>query len=134
MFTTIAHIQLLVNSYDETIKFYTEKLGFVLIDDQPMPMMGESMRWVVIAPQKDTQTMVSVALATKEPTLNLVGKQGGSYPFLTLFTADIDNVFKTCLNNGVKIVKEISETPWGKDMVIEDLYGNQIYIVQEPKK
>jgi predicted enzyme related to lactoylglutathione lyase len=134
MFTTIAHIQLLVNNYDEAIKFYTEKLGFVLVDDQPMPMMGENMRWVVIAPQKDTQTMISVALATKEPTLSLVGKQGGGYPFLTLFTADIDTVFKSCTDNGVKIVKEISETPWGRDMVIEDLYGNQIYIVQEPKK
>jgi uncharacterized protein YndB with AHSA1/START domain/predicted enzyme related to lactoylglutathione lyase len=133
MFTTIAHIQLLVNSYDETIKFYTEKLGFVLVDDQPMPMMGENMRWVVIAPQKDNQTMISVALATKEPTLSLVGKQGGGYPFLTLFTADIDTVFKSCTDNGVKIAKEISQTPWGRDMVIEDLYGNQIYIVEVPK-
>jgi predicted enzyme related to lactoylglutathione lyase len=55
MFTSIAHVQLLVNSYDDAIKFYTDKLGFVLTDDQPMPMMGENMRWVVVSPTKDNQ-------------------------------------------------------------------------------
>jgi len=29
----IAHITLLVNDYDEAIQFYTEKLGFDLIED-----------------------------------------------------------------------------------------------------
>src|SRR5215204_3545490 len=32
---SIAHIALVVADYDEAIKFYTEKLGFELIEDTP---------------------------------------------------------------------------------------------------
>jgi len=31
----IAHIALVVKAYDEAIQFYTEKLGFTLIEDTP---------------------------------------------------------------------------------------------------
>jgi predicted enzyme related to lactoylglutathione lyase len=134
MITQIAHLQLLVNSYDDAIAFYIQKLGFVLVEDNPMPMMGENMRWVVISPTKDNQTMLSIALATKEPTLSLVGKQGGGYPFLTLFSDNMDADFASFEANGVEISRAIGNTPWGRDCVIQDLYGNQIYIVEVLKK
>jgi hypothetical protein len=64
----------------------------------------------------------------------LVGKQGGGYPYLTLFTDDIASAFESFKKNNVKITKDIGQTPWGTDCVIEDLYGNQIYIVEQPKR
>jgi catechol 2,3-dioxygenase-like lactoylglutathione lyase family enzyme len=32
---SIAHIALVVDDYDEAIRFYTEKLDFVLLEDTP---------------------------------------------------------------------------------------------------
>ena len=43
----IAHVTLVVNDYDEAIKFYTEKLYFKLIEDTKL---SETKRWVMIAP------------------------------------------------------------------------------------
>jgi predicted enzyme related to lactoylglutathione lyase len=133
MISNISHISLLVNNYDEAIVFYIDKLGFVVFSDSPMPEMGQDMRWVVISPKMDNQTMISLCMATKEPTTSLVGKQTGGYPLLTVFTDDIEDLLKVYIGKGVKIIKEIGHMPWGKDMIIEDLYGNQIYIVEEPK-
>ena len=44
---SIAHIALVVEDYDDAIKFYTEKLDFTLVEDTPQ---SETKRWVVVAP------------------------------------------------------------------------------------
>jgi catechol 2,3-dioxygenase-like lactoylglutathione lyase family enzyme len=41
----IAHITLLVNNYDEAIAFYTQKLGFTLIEDT---ILTPTKRWVLV--------------------------------------------------------------------------------------
>lgn len=43
MTQSIVHIALVVNDYDEAIRFYTEKLNFALIEDTPQ---SETKRWV----------------------------------------------------------------------------------------
>ncbi len=40
---SIAHIALVVDDYDEAIKFYTEKLDFTLLEDTAQ---SETKRWV----------------------------------------------------------------------------------------
>jgi catechol 2,3-dioxygenase-like lactoylglutathione lyase family enzyme len=44
MYQRIAHLALVVKDYDEAIQFYTEKLGFTLVEDTPL---SEVKRWVV---------------------------------------------------------------------------------------
>ena len=43
----IAHIALVVKDYDEAIQFYTQKLGFTLIEDTKL---SEEKRWVLVKP------------------------------------------------------------------------------------
>ena len=43
----MALVTLVVHDYDEAIRFYTEALGFTLVEDEPRP--GGS-RWVVVEP------------------------------------------------------------------------------------
>ena len=45
MSQTIGYIALLVRDYDEAIAFYTEKLGFTLVEDKPV----ENKRGVLVA-------------------------------------------------------------------------------------
>lgn len=43
----IALVALVVDDYDEAIRFYTEALGFRLAEDAPRP---DGSRWVVVEP------------------------------------------------------------------------------------
>jgi catechol 2,3-dioxygenase-like lactoylglutathione lyase family enzyme len=43
----IAYVAFLVREYDEAIAYFTEKLGFTLLEDTAM---GEGKRWVRVAP------------------------------------------------------------------------------------
>ncbi|HMK24816.1 MAG TPA: VOC family protein, partial [Chitinophagaceae bacterium] len=43
----IVHIALVVEDYDEAIQFYTQKLGFTLVEDTPQ---SETKRWVLVKP------------------------------------------------------------------------------------
>ena len=46
---TISHIALVVRDYDEAIAFFTEKLGFQLIEDSPSTdRTGNDKRWVLV--------------------------------------------------------------------------------------
>ena len=43
----IAHIAIVVDDYDRAIDYYTNTLGFELIEDSPR---GNGKRWVLVAP------------------------------------------------------------------------------------
>ena len=47
MATVIGHIALLVRDFDEAIAFFTERLGFDLLEDAAL---GAAKRWILVAP------------------------------------------------------------------------------------
>ena len=47
MLQTLGYVALVVRNYDEAIAFFTNSLGFELIDDTDR---GEGKRWVLVAP------------------------------------------------------------------------------------
>ncbi len=59
-------ISLLVADYDEAIQFYTQKLGFDLVEDSPQ---GDK-RWVVVRPQGATETALLLAKASNDQQNN----------------------------------------------------------------
>ncbi|HCL02024.1 MAG TPA: glyoxalase/bleomycin resistance/extradiol dioxygenase family protein, partial [Lachnoclostridium phytofermentans] len=61
MISTLGQVMVYVNNQDESVKFWTEKVGFTVISEEDN---GEGMRWIEIAPQKDSQT--SIVLHNKE--------------------------------------------------------------------
>ncbi|HAI83507.1 MAG TPA: hypothetical protein DCL43_07555, partial [Chitinophagaceae bacterium] len=62
----IAQITLTVNDYDEAIAFYTQKLGFLLLEDTPLT---PTKRWVRIAPASDSSCCLLLAKAVGEQQL-----------------------------------------------------------------
>lgn len=44
----IAYITVVVGDYDAAIRFYTEKLDFILVEDTPL---HEDKRWVLVQPR-----------------------------------------------------------------------------------
>ncbi len=54
---------LIVEDYDEAINFYTNMLGFVLIEDTKL---NDTKRWVVIAPSTNSEFKLLLAQPKNE--------------------------------------------------------------------
>ena len=56
---SLAQLAILVRDYDEAIAFYVGVLGFVLLEDTPLPQ--EKKRWVVVAPDRHAGARIVIA-------------------------------------------------------------------------
>lgn len=118
---SLAHIALVVNDYDEAIKFYTETLHFTLVENK---VMSADKRWVIVAPPGSNGTTLLLAKASNEGQQSRVGNQTGGRVFLFLYTDDISRDYQNLKNKNVTIVRELESQPHGKVLVFADLYGN----------
>jgi catechol 2,3-dioxygenase-like lactoylglutathione lyase family enzyme len=117
----IAHIALVVTDYDEAIKFYTEKLDFVLREDT---VLSETKRWVLIAPPGSNGCCLLLAKAANEEQKTRVGNQTGGRVFLFLYTDDFWRDYKKLQQSGVVFVREPCVERYGTVAVFKDLYNN----------
>jgi len=127
----IAHIALLVDDYDEAIRFYTEKLHFDLIEDTAL---SDTKRWVLVKPKGATECCLLLAKAVDDQQKNRVGNQTWGRVFLFLQTDDFWRDYHQMLTNGIRFVREPKAEEYGTVAVFEDLYGNLWDLVEaEPK-
>lgn len=114
-------LALVVRDYDEAIAFYTQKLGFELLEDT---ILSKTKRWVVVKPKGQGGCRLLLAKAANAEQHNAIGNQTGGRVFLFLHTDDIERDYQNLKAADVKIVREPSKEPFGKVLVFEDLYGN----------
>jgi catechol 2,3-dioxygenase-like lactoylglutathione lyase family enzyme len=117
----LVHIALVVNDYDKAIDFYTNKLGFKLLEDT---VLSDTKRWVIVSPNSENSCQILLAKAVGNQQTTRIGNQTGGRVFLFLQTDDIWHDYKQYLKNGVKFVQKPSEETYGTVAVFEDLYGN----------
>jgi catechol 2,3-dioxygenase-like lactoylglutathione lyase family enzyme len=123
----LAHVALVVEDYDEAITFYTQKLGFILVEDEPL---SETKRWVLISPDGNNGCCLLLAKAANEAQRRSIGNQAGGRVFLFLHTDDFERDYNNLLQHEVKIVRQPAVEPWGRVAVFEDLYGNLWDLIQ----
>ena len=128
MYQHRAHIALVVTNYDEAIKFYTEKLNFVLLEDIKL---SETKRWVKVAPPGNGQCCLLLAQAATEEQKSRVGNQTGGRVFLFLYTDDFWRDYNAMIEKKINFVRQPVKEPYGTVAVFEDLYGN-LWDVIEP--
>ena len=117
----LAHIAIVINDYDEAIKFYTEKLHFDLIEDT---QLSETKRWVLVRPKGGDSCCLLLAKAANEEQLSRVGNQTGGRVFLFLHTDNFERDYQNLLDNEIEIVRQPSKEEYGTVAVFKDLYGN----------
>ena len=117
----IIHMALVVADYDEAITYYTEKIGFELIEDT---VLSETKRWVLIRPKGTEGACLLLAKAANEEQKTRVGNQTGGRVFLFLQTDDFWGNYKTMQDKGVVFVREPLKEEYGTVAVFKDLYGN----------
>lgn len=125
---SIAHVALVVRDYDEAITFFTQKLGFVVVEDRYQP--AQDKRWVVVAPAGSPGTSLLLARASSQGQESCVGNQTGGRVFLFLSTDDFWRDYRGMVDRGVPFVRPPSEEPYGTVAVFEDLYGNRWDLIQ----
>ena len=121
-------VSVLVLDQDAAIEFYTGKLGFEMVEDKAF---GES-RWVTITPSKKQDLTLALELAATDVDKAVVGKQAGSHALLALDTSDCLADYHHMKALGVRFLSEPQSGPWGTGVQFEDLYGNKLFLSQEP--
>jgi catechol 2,3-dioxygenase-like lactoylglutathione lyase family enzyme len=124
---SLAHVTFLVRDYDEALSFFTESLGFRLVEDSPLP---GGKRWVVIAPPGSNGSSLLLAQAATPEQLEQVGKQAAGRVFLFLHTDDFWRDHRLMQAANVKFLEPAREESYGIVAVFEDLYGNKWDLVQ----
>ncbi|MEI8305436.1 MAG: VOC family protein [Chloroflexales bacterium] len=125
---SIIHIALIVRDYDEAIAFYTEKLGFTLLEDTEQPEQAK--RWVVVAPPGGSGTTLLLARAVTPEQEAFIGNQAGGRVFLFLRTDDFWRDYPAMLAAGITFVRAPKQAEYGTVAVFADLYGNRWDLVE----
>ena len=123
---TLSKLFLLVDDYDEAITFYTQKLGFLVLEDTLFP----DNHWVVLVPNKSAQLGIALTKAETKPQKMAVGKQAGDGVFYILSTDNFDQQYEHMLKQGVNFLEQPRNEPYGKVVIFEDLYGNKIDLIE----
>jgi catechol 2,3-dioxygenase-like lactoylglutathione lyase family enzyme len=124
---SLIHIALIVRDYDEAIAFYTERMGFTLVEDSDQPDQGK--RWVLIAPPGGGTLLLLARAATPEQAAR-IGDQTAGRVFLFLRTDDIWRDYHAWRARGVTVVREPQRMAYGVVAVFADLYGNRWDLIE----
>ncbi|MEV4230864.1 VOC family protein [Streptomyces bobili] len=124
----IALVTLVVDDYDEAIRFYTEAVGFRLVEDEARP---DGSRWVVVRPGgRQEGTGLLLARAKGDSQCSRVGDQTGGRVGFFLHTADFAGDHARMSAAGVTFLEEPRHESYGSVAVFRDLYGNRWDLLQ----
>ncbi|MFG3191486.1 VOC family protein [Streptomyces omiyaensis] len=130
---SIALVTLVVRDHDEAIAFYTDALGFELVEDTDR---GNGARWVVVRPRGAGgvggigNAGLLLARAKNEDEEAAIGHQSGGRVAFFLHTEDFARDHARMTEAGVKFLEEPRHEPYGSVAVFEDLYGNRWDLLQ----
>ncbi|GAM73769.1 glyoxalase family protein [Vibrio ishigakensis] len=126
--SSIGSVALLVKDYEQALNFYIEKLDFVVVED----LESEMGRWLLIAPNKTTQTRVQLLKASEQDQA-VVGRQAGSSVLMIFETEDFWSDYEKFKQRNVVFLEEPRVEPYGTVVIFEDLYGNKFDLIQPTK-
>ena len=127
MINILGQVMVYVYNQDEAVKFWTEKVGFTVISEEDN---GEGMRWIEVAPQKDSET--TIVLHNKEVIEKMNSGINLGTPSLLFFTKDIEKLYIKLTNNNVT-VGEIMDMPTGKTFNFADSEENYFAVIEKIK-
>ena len=129
----IEHAALIVDNYDDAIRFFVDALGFDLVEDSPATANdGRPKRWVVVRPPH-AQTGLLLAQADGERQVDAIGHQYGGRVGLFLRVDDFDAARRRMLDHGVEFVTQPRDEPYGRVAVFLDLAGNRWDLLGPPR-
>lgn len=115
-------ITVVVDDYDTAIDYYTNALGFSLVEDTKM---SETKRWVVVAPDPNNGAALLLAQANSPEQSAAIGNQSGGRVMFFLYTDDFDRDYAHMARHNVAFIEVPRLEDFGKVVVFADKYGNK---------
>lgn len=128
MTQTLAAITYLVADYDEAIDWFTQALGFTLLEDT---YLGDGKRWVRVAPSS-AGTCFLLAKASDPNQKLAIGNAAGGRVAYFLYTDDFAPTHAHMIASGIHFRESPRQEAYGTVAVFEDMYGNGWDLI-EPK-
>lgn len=125
MINKLGQVMLYVNNQDDSVAFWTEKVGFHVIAEENN---GQGFRWIEIAPEKDSAT--SIILHNKEFVAKMNPGMNLGTPSLMFFTDKFEELYSDLSNKGVK-VGEIVNMPAGRVFNFADDEENYFAVMEK---
>jgi catechol 2,3-dioxygenase-like lactoylglutathione lyase family enzyme len=121
----VEQVTLLVDDYDDAIRFFVGVLGFELVEDSPsLTNDGRPKRWVVVRPP-GAATALLLARADGKRQDRAVGDQFAGRVGLFLRVDDFGAAHDRMCQAGVEFVSEARSEPYGQVAVFLDVAGNR---------
>jgi catechol 2,3-dioxygenase-like lactoylglutathione lyase family enzyme len=117
---------IVVDDYDRAISFFTEALGFDLVEDSPaLTTVGaRPKRWVVVRPP-EAETGILLAQADGDRQATAIGNQAAGRVGFFLEVDDFDAAYQRMKAAGVEFDGEPRNEPYGQVVVFIDIAGNR---------
>jgi len=121
----IQRITIVVDDYDDAIRFFVDGLGFDLVEDVPsLTNDGRAKRWVVVQPPGG-QASILLAQADGPLQADVVGKQVANRVGFFLFVEDFEVAYTRMKAAGVVFTTEPRNAPYGRVAIFRDISGNK---------
>jgi predicted enzyme related to lactoylglutathione lyase len=118
MIKQIKFVSIPVRDQNRALDFYTDRLGFTIITDQPF---DEKQRWIELRiPKAETR----VVLFTPEGD----EKRIGSFMNVSYICDDIDKTYEKLKKRGVEFEGPPQKQPWGTYAMFRDSEGNRFVL------
>jgi predicted enzyme related to lactoylglutathione lyase len=118
MIKQIKFVSIPVADQNRALDFYTEKLGFTIITDQPF---DDKQRWIELRVPKAETRVVLFTMEGEE-------KRIGSMMPATFGCDDIDKTYEELKKRGVEFDGPPEKQPWGQYAMFKDSEGNRFVI------
>jgi catechol 2,3-dioxygenase-like lactoylglutathione lyase family enzyme len=117
---------IVVENYDKAIAFFTQALGFDLVEDSPALTTngGRPKRWVVVRPP-GAETGILLAQADGERQASAIGNQVAGRVGFFLEVDDFDAAYQRMKAAGVEFDGGPRSEPYGQVAVFIDIAGNR---------
>ena len=118
MIRSIKFVSIPVADQSRALDFYSERLGFTVVTDQPF---DDSQRWIELKPPRGDTKLV---LFTPDGRADRIGE----FQPLSLECDDVRKTHGELVARGVEFAAPPTEEHWGVFAIMKDSEGNQIVL------
>ena len=116
MIRGVKFVSIAVTDQDRALAFYTEKLGFRLLTDQPF---SAEQRWIELGiPGADTRVVLFRLSENHNPGQSNV----------TFWSDDVEATARDLKSKGVEFVMHPKRQEWGTAAIFKDIDGNRFVL------
>jgi catechol 2,3-dioxygenase-like lactoylglutathione lyase family enzyme len=118
MIRAVKFVSIPVRDQDAALTFYTERLGFRVLTDQPF---DDSQRWIELGVGKSE---TKVVLFTTDEHKSMIGTHSN----VTFLADDVEKTYKELVGRGVVFDQPPEKADWGTAAIFRDPDGNRFVL------